>query len=31
MTERANAIAARIETFIRNEVIPYEKDPQVGS
>jgi len=31
MTERAQAIAAKIETFIRNEVIPYEKDPRCGS
>src|SRR3954464_13769342 len=31
MTERANAIAAKIETFIRSEVVPYEKDPRTGS
>ena len=31
MTERANAVAAKIETFIRNEVIPFEKDPRCGS
>ena len=31
MTERANVIAARIEAFIRSEVIPYEKDPRAGS
>jgi acyl-CoA dehydrogenase len=30
MTERAHAIAARIETFIRDQVIPYEKDPRLG-
>jgi acyl-CoA dehydrogenase len=31
MTERANVIAARIEAFIRSEVIPHEKDPRAGS
>ena len=31
MTERADAIAARIEAFIRAEVIPYEKDPRIGA
>ena len=31
MTDRADAIAARIETFIRAEVIPYEKDPRTGA
>ena len=30
MTERADAIAAKIEAFIRAEVIPYEKDPRTG-
>src|SRR5215510_2320448 len=30
MTERANAIAGKIEAFIRTEVIPYEKDPRTG-
>ena len=31
MTERANAIAAKIEAFVRTEVVPYERDPRVGS
>jgi acyl-CoA dehydrogenase len=31
MTERAQAIASKIETFIRNEVVPYERDPRCGS
>jgi acyl-CoA dehydrogenase len=31
MTERADAIAAKIEAFVRTEVIPYEKDPRAGS
>jgi acyl-CoA dehydrogenase len=30
MTDRADAIAAKIEAFIRAEVIPYEKDPRTG-
>ena len=30
MTNRADAIAAKIEAFIRAEVIPYEKDPRTG-
>ena len=30
MTARAEAIAAKIEAFIRTEVIPYEKDPRTG-
>ena len=30
MTDRADAIAAKIEAFIRTEVIPYEKDPRTG-
>ena len=30
MTNRADAIAAKIEAFIRAEVIPYEKDPRAG-
>jgi len=30
MTARAETIAARIEAFIRTEVIPYEKDPRTG-
>ncbi|MFW2448624.1 MAG: acyl-CoA dehydrogenase family protein [Qipengyuania pacifica] len=28
MTDRANAIATRVETFVRDIVIPYEKDPR---
>ena len=28
MTHRADTIAAKIEAFIRSEVIPYEKDPR---
>lgn len=31
MTDRALAIAAKIEAFIRAEVIPYEKDPRIGA
>src|SRR6201990_1209930 len=31
MTERANIIAAKIEAFIRAEMIPYEKDPRTGT
>ena len=30
MTDRADAIAAAIEAFIRADVIPYEKDPRSG-
>ena len=30
MTHRADTIAAKIEAFIRSEVIPYEKDPRRG-
>ena len=30
MTDRADTIAAKIEAFIRTEVIPYEKDPRTG-
>jgi len=30
MTDRADAIAAKIEAFVRAEVIPYEKDPRTG-
>lgn len=26
MTDRAHAMAARVETFVREVVIPYEKD-----
>ena len=28
---RANRIAAEVETFVRNVVIPYEKDARVGN
>ena len=28
MTERAREIAARVEKFVREEIIPYEKDPR---
>ncbi len=28
MTERAQAIAAKVEAFVRSEIIPYEKDPR---
>lgn len=31
MTDRAHAIAAKIEAFIRAEVIPFEKDPRIGA
>jgi acyl-CoA dehydrogenase len=31
MTERARAIAASVENFVRESVIPYEKDPRCGS
>ena len=30
MTDRADTIAAKIEAFIRTDVIPYEKDPRTG-
>ncbi|WP_016746719.1 acyl-CoA dehydrogenase family protein [Rhizorhabdus wittichii] len=30
MTERALAIATRVEAFVRETVIPYEKDPRCG-
>ncbi|WP_340317560.1 acyl-CoA dehydrogenase family protein [Rhizorhabdus argentea] len=30
MTERAHAIAAKVEAFVRETVIPYEKDPRAG-
>jgi acyl-CoA dehydrogenase len=30
MTDRADAIAANIEAFIRADIIPYEKDPRIG-
>jgi len=30
MSERAHAIAAKIEAFVRETVIPYEKDPRCG-
>src|SRR3546814_15601656 len=29
MTERAEAIAAKIERFVRETVIPYERDPRL--
>jgi len=28
MTERAQAIAAKVEAFVREQIIPYEKDPR---
>ena len=31
MTEEANAIAARVEAFVRDVVIPYEKDARCGA
>jgi acyl-CoA dehydrogenase len=31
MTERAQAIAARVESFVRETVFPYEKDPRATS
>lgn len=31
MTSRANAIAARVEAFVRETVIPYERDPRCGA
>ena len=30
MTARADTIAAKIEAFIRTDVIPYEKDPRTS-
>ncbi|MFC4595733.1 acyl-CoA dehydrogenase family protein [Sphingobium tyrosinilyticum] len=30
MSERANAIAANVESFVRKVVIPYENDPRLG-
>ncbi|MEM6850905.1 MAG: acyl-CoA dehydrogenase [Pseudomonadota bacterium] len=30
-TERGNAIAERVEAFVRTKIIPYEKDPRCGS
>ncbi|GIQ75534.1 hypothetical protein [Bradyrhizobium sp. RD5-C2] len=30
MTDRADIIAAKLEAFIRADVIPYEKDPRTG-
>lgn len=30
MSERAQTIAARVEAFVRETVIPYEKDPRCG-
>ena len=29
--ERAQAIAARVEAFVRQEIVPYEADPRVGA
>ncbi len=29
MTQRAHEIAARVETFVRDVVIPYERDPRI--
>ena len=31
MTDRAYEIAARVEAFVRETVIPYERDPRAGS
>lgn len=31
MTDRANAIAGNVETFVRNIVVPYEKDARLGA
>ncbi|KRB82258.1 acyl-CoA dehydrogenase [Sphingomonas sp. Root710] len=31
MTERARAIAAKVESFVRETVVPYEKDPRATS
>lgn len=30
-TERSQAMADRVETFVRNVVIPYERDPRIGA
>ncbi len=30
MTERAHAIAAKVEAFVRDQIIPYEGDPRCG-
>ncbi|MCP3721076.1 acyl-CoA dehydrogenase family protein [Paraburkholderia sp. CNPSo 3281] len=30
-TERSREIAARVEAFVRHQVIPYERDPRLGS
>ena len=30
MTERAHAIANRVERFVREVVIPYERDPRIA-
>ena len=31
MTDRANAIAGNVETFVRDIVVPYEKDARLGA
>ena len=31
MTERAYAIAAKVEAFVRDQIIPYEGDPRCGA
>ena len=31
MTERALKIAGAVEAFVRNTVVPYERDPRLGS
>ena len=31
MSERSLAIADRVEAFIRNKIVPYEKDPRATS
>ena len=31
MTERALAIASKVETFVRDVIIPYENDPRAGA
>ena len=30
MTQRAHEIAAKVETFVREVVVPYERDPRCG-
>lgn len=30
MSQRAEAIAERVEAFVRDVVIPYEKDPRIA-